>query len=175
MIRSDKKLAEMNNILNGGKRHEIESMVVSLRDTEPFTGALKLLALFYDKTEDEALRLIISGFFNDIKERSVCAEVIEALSEVNAPSTKAMLAASCWQSGLDYSEHAVALAEIYLDGDFITSLECFTVFDTCSGMISEKDRLHVIKLLQKKTEPVNEAKQQLTRELISVLKEGGNS
>ncbi|HUW91693.1 MAG TPA: hypothetical protein VMV74_00900 [Bacteroidales bacterium] len=173
MIRSGKKLTDLSNVLSSGRHHEIEKLVVSLRGAEPFEGALKLLALFYDKTEDEGLRLIISGFFNDIKEHSARSEVIEALTEVKAQSTKAMLASSCWQSGLDYSEHAVTLAKIFVEGDYITSLECFTVLDTCSAMISESDRIHIVKLLQKGTGLHDEAKKQMTGELISVLKEGG--
>ncbi|HSO76949.1 MAG TPA: hypothetical protein VLQ76_00145, partial [Bacteroidales bacterium] len=86
--------------------------------------------------------------------------------------TKAMLAASCWQSGLDYSEHAVALARIYSEGDYATSLECFTVLETCADMITDADRVKIIKLLEKGIEKQDDAKKQLTGELISVVKAG---
>jgi len=171
MIRSDKKLAELKKTLERGRHTEIEEIVSKLRDTEPFEGALKLLALFYDTSSAESLKLIISGFFNDIKEKSARQEVIESISEVESPSTKAMLASSCWQSGLDYSGHARALAEIFLDNDYMTALECFTVMDTCSVTISREDKEYIIKRLEKNITTHEKAKQQLTRELISVLKE----
>jgi len=172
MIKSAKKLAELEKMLSTGSRHDIEKTVISLRNSESFEGALKMLALFYDKTEDEGLKLLISGFFNDMKERSSCPEVMDALAGAKNQSTKAMLAASCWQSGLDYSEHAVALTHIYTDGDYTTSLECFTVLETCADMISEADRARIISLLENGAEMQDDAKKQLTGELISVLKAG---
>lgn len=171
MLRSDKKLAELNRILNGGRHYEIEEKIGVLRTSEPYEGAIILLALFYDNTEDESIKLIISDFFNDMKQSSGRAEVIDSISAVRKPASKAMLACSCWQSGLDYSDHALALAEIFMEGDYLTSLECFTVIDTCSGMITDADRVSIINRLEKAAATYEKAKQQLTRELIAVLKE----
>ena len=70
-----------------------------------------------------------------------------------------MLASSCWQSGLDYSDHAVALAEIFMQGDYLTSLECFTVLETCSGMISSTDKSGIISRLENEIDTYDTAKQ----------------
>jgi len=171
MIKSDKKLMQLRKVLDGGKHFEIEEQIGLIRNSEPFEGAILLLAAFYDKTSDTGLHLLISGFFNDLKERSACDEVIEALRSSVSNPTRAMLASSCWQSGLDYSNHASALADIYLTGDYLTSLECFTVIDTCSATIPQKDRATIIKMLEKEIENHDKSKQQLTHELISILKE----
>jgi hypothetical protein len=171
MIRSDKKLADLNKVLKGGKNDEIEEVIGHIRENEPFQGAIMLLALFYDSTDNEGLKVIISGFFNDVKEKSVCKEVIDSIAAVKLPGTKAMLASSCWQSGLDYSDHALALTEYYLEGDYITSLECFTVLDICSPMINEEDRNLILRRLEEESPSPDNARSQLTRELISALKE----
>jgi hypothetical protein len=81
-----------------------------------------------------------------------------------------MLAASCWQSGLDYSDHAIALAEIFILGDYLTSLECFTVLETCSGMISSTDKSGITGRLESEIDTYDAAKQQLARELIAVMR-----
>lgn len=172
MLKSDRKLSELGHILSTGSSHDIEKKITSLRNSEPFEGALKMLAQFYDKTEDEELKLLISGFFNDMKESTSCPEVMDALTGAKNHTTKAMLAASCWQSGLDYSEHAVALTRIYSEGDYATSLECFTVLETCADNITEADRAKIIKLLEKESAKQDDAKKQLTGELISVVKAG---
>jgi hypothetical protein len=171
MLKSEKKLAELSKILTNGKYNEIIDRISILRSEEPFAGTISLLADFYDKSKDEALKLLISAFFNDIKERSCRAEVIESLAAVSNPASKAMLASSCWQSGLDYSEHAVALAEIFILSDYITSLECFTVLETCSGMISSADKSGIINRLEDVIDTYDTAKRQLARELIAVMKE----
>ena len=170
MLKSEKKLAELNKILTNGKYNEINDRISILRSEEPFAGAVSLLADFYDKTKDEGLKLLVSEFFNDMKERSCRAEVIESIASVSYPASKAMLASSCWQSGLDYSDHAVALAEIFIISDYITSLECFTVLETCSGMISSADKSGIISRLANKIDTYDTAKLKLARELIAVMK-----
>ena len=170
MLKSEKKLAELNKILANGKYNEINDRISILRSEEPFAGAVSLLADFYDKTQDEGLKLLISEFFYDMKERSCRTEVIESIAAVTNPASKAMLASSCWQSGLDYSDHAVALAGIFIISDFMTSLECFTVLETCSGMISSADKSAIISRLENMTDTYDAAKQKLARELIAVLR-----
>jgi hypothetical protein len=170
MIKSDKKLAELSKILLNGKYNEINARISILRTEEPFEGAIRLLARFYDETVDDGLKLLISAFFNDMKEKSCRAEVIEALTSVVNPASKAMLASSCWQSGLDYTGYAVTLAGAFIAGDYLTSLECFTVLDTCSGSLNDRDRAEIIFNLQNAKQKLDPPKQKLAVELITALK-----
>lgn len=170
MIKSEKKLAELRQVLEKGKHADIEHAIVTLRNTAPFEGALLLLASFYDTAADESVQLIISEFFNDLKDNSLTAEVVEALLAAKSSETTAMLAASCWQSGLDYSAHAGALADLFIMEDFKTSLECFTILENCSSLIPDEVREAIISMLEKEKENQEKAKQQLTNELILVLK-----
>ncbi|MDZ7634425.1 MAG: hypothetical protein U5L72_08310 [Bacteroidales bacterium] len=170
MLKSEKKLAELKKILTNGKYNEIHDRISILRVEEPFEGAIRLLAHHYDETNDEGLKLIISAFFNDMKERSGRAEVIELNISSRQPSSKAMLVSSCWQSGLDYSEFAISLAEEFMTGDYLTSLECFTVLENCSGSISANDRTIIILGLEKEMGGFDTARQKLAGELIALLK-----
>lgn len=170
MEHSEKKLAALDTILNGGKEREIAERIRLLRSEEPFGGALKLLALYYDKTDNQNIRQTISDFFNDLKEKSARTEVIDSVAMVRKQDTRAMLISSCWQSGLDYSEFAKPLAEQFIAGDYMTSLECFTVLDTCIASISEGDRTEVVLLLRSGIESFDIPKKKLALELISMLK-----
>jgi hypothetical protein len=170
MLKSDKKLTELNKILANGKYNEINDRISMLRAEEPFEGAIRSLALFYDKTGNEGLKSIITAFFNDVKEISCRAEVIESLKSVNNQASRTMLASSCWQSGLDYSEYAVALADAFMTGDYMTSLECFTVLENCAGTISDKNRAGIIIKLEKKIPGFDTPMQKLARELITMLR-----
>jgi hypothetical protein len=170
MLKSEKKLAELNKILTNGKYNEINDRISILRSEEPFAGAVSLLAEFYDKTTEDSLKLLISEFFNDMKERSCRAEVIDSMASVTNQASKAMLASSCWQSGLDYSDHAVALAGIFVLGDYMTALECFTVLETCSGTISSADKSAIISNLEAMPPGHDAAKKKLAGELIAVMR-----
>ena len=171
MIKSEKKLAELRRILSNAKYNEIYDRISILRAEEPFEGAISLLAEFYDESDSEAIKSAISAFFNDMKERSGRAEVIGALGTVKKPGTKAMLASSCWQSGLDYSEYANYLGEAFMSGDYMTSLECFTVLENCTDTISDDDKTDLISRLDRAMTHYDSAMQKLTEELISVLRE----
>ncbi len=170
MIKSDKKLAELNKMLVNGKYNEINDRISMLRAEEPFEGAIRSLALFYDNTSDEGLKSIITAFFNDMKERSCRAEVIESLKSVSNQASRTMLVSSCWQSGLDYSDYAVALADAFVTGDYLTSLECFTVLENCAGMISDRDRAGIILKLEREIPGYEASMQKLSRELITLLR-----
>ncbi len=171
MERSEKKLTGLGRVLDTGKHNEIVARIRRLRTETPFSGALKMMALYYDKSDDEDIRLAIADFFNDMKDIAGKAEVIESLAAVSRDESKAMLASSCWQSGLDYSEHAVALADAFMTGAYMTSLECFTVIDTCSASINDSDRAGIIFRLQNEIETYDTLRQKLTMELIALLKE----
>ena len=171
MERSEKKLAELGRVLAAGRPGEISERIRHLRAEAPFEGALRMLALYYDKSDDVSIKLKITGFFNDMKDSSGRAEVIESLAAVSRQDSVAMLASSCWQSGLDYSEYAIALADAFMTGDYMTSLECFTVLETCAGTISEGDRTEIILRLERVTGSFAVPMQKLANELIRVLKE----
>lgn len=170
MLKSEKRLAELKNLLVNGKYNEIHDRISMLRSEEPFEGALRTLALFYDNTGDERLRLLIASFFNDLKEKSGRAEVISSIKAVRNPASRAMLASSCWQSGLDYSEYAVDLAMAFSEGDYMTALECFTAIEGCTESLSDDGRKAIIKNLQREISGFDSPKQMLARELITLLR-----
>ncbi len=171
MIKSEKKLAELSKILSNAKYNEIYDRISMLRAEEPFEGAINLLARFYDESDMEEIKRVISAFFNDMKERSGRAEVISSLGAVRKPETKAMLASSCWHSGLDYSEYARPLGEAFMSGDYMTSLECFTVLENCSDTISADDKTELIDRLSRKMVQYDAPMHKLAEELISVLRQ----
>lgn len=170
MLKSEKRLAELKNLLVNGKYNEIHDRISMLRSEEPFEGALRTLALFYDKTGDERLRLLIASFFNDLKEKSGRAEVVDSIKAVSKQASRAMLASSCWQSGLDYSAYAVDLADVFSEGDYMTALECFTAIEGCTESLSDEDRTATIKKLQSEIPGFDAPKQMLAKELITLLK-----
>jgi hypothetical protein len=170
MIRSDKKLTELNRVFNSGNHATIRERIKSLRDEEPFEGSINLLATFYDNTTDRELRDLIANFFNDIKERTATVEVIGALQSPFSTQTRQMLASSCWQSGLDYSESAGDLATLYLSSDFSIALECFTILDNCSVNIPVEEKKSIVIMLEEALVRQQEPVRALTKELIAILK-----
>lgn len=169
MIKSDKKLKELEAILNKENSNMITATIISLRDEQPFEGAVSLLAAHYDRSKDKDVRRTIEHFMNDLKDPSVCPEVAGEIRKKWNDHTISMLVSSCWQSGLDYSAYSADIAKAYMKGDYVTAIECLTALEAIVNDISHDQRKEIINMLQSGTLKAAAEKRELTLELISVL------
>jgi hypothetical protein len=169
MIESGKKVKDLQEKLSSENPKVIADKITSLRHENPFRGAIALLVNFFDTTDNQEIKDLIRNFLNDIKEPNARNEVIGELKKNYTSATISMLACSCWQSGLDYSDFANEFAEVFVKGDYLTSLECFTVIEESLLNISQSDKTTIISLLEDNIETFATEKITLTRTLISIL------
>jgi hypothetical protein len=171
MKKSEKKVKELSVLLSKGNSLLISEGIGLLREEEPFEGAVGLLASLYDKTEDNSVRKAIEEFMNDIKDQSVSSEIITEIRKPFKQATLSMLASSCWQSGLNYSEYCNDLVDIFLKSDYITALECLTVIEESVHELNLAKRNKIIKIIKESSLQQSDEKSGLTHELISILKQ----
>jgi hypothetical protein len=171
MIKSDKKVNELSVLLSGGNNNLIAGAIGLLRDEEPFEGAISLLTSFYDKSEDSLVRKTIEDFMNDLKDQSASKEIMTEIRKPLKQSTTGMLIASCWQSGLDYSEYSKDLVDVFLRSDYVTALECLTVIEESAHELSPAKRKELMKIVREYSVQHSDEKSGLTHELISILKQ----
>lgn len=171
MIRSEKKIRELTEILNKDSKILITGAIESLRQEKPFEGAIGLLTAYYDKNHDVSIRKTIAAFMNDLKDQSASKEVILEIRKQWSPDTISMLVSSCWQSGLNYSEYSLDLAKVFLEGDYVTAVECLTVIEESVQELSKSSRDEIIKILWNNSTSLKSEKNSLIRELISILEE----
>jgi hypothetical protein len=169
MIKSEKKLKELAEILNKDNNILISEAIEQLRDELPFEGAIGLLTALFDKTDDNSIRKSIVGFMNDLKDQSVTIEVITEIRKQLKPDTISMLVSSCWQSGLNYSDYSVDLARIFMTGDYVTAIECLTVIEESAHELSSEKKDEIIRLIEDNPVTSVNEKTTLTLELISIL------
>lgn len=169
MTRSDKKLKELDRILNKENALKITEAINSLRDEQPFEGAIGLLVSYYDKSCDSSISNIIEEFFNDIKDSSTCNEIVAEIRKDFREETLRMIVSSCWQSGLDYSDHISDFLDLFLASGYLTAIECFTVIESALPGISETKRNELLCKIRENAKSVTGDKDALTRELISLL------
>lgn len=169
MIKSGKKLKELASALTGKNNDVITDAIKSLRDEEPYEGAIGLLASLYDKTDDHSISRLIEDFFNDIKDHSVRPEIIAEIRKPRKTDTISMLVSSCWQSGLDYSDYLADLAEIYVKSDYATAIECMTAISESAPNSSRNNKDKIISFVRDNPLSYAHEKDNLTHELISIL------
>jgi hypothetical protein len=97
-------------------------------------------------------------------------EVVAEIKKFYKPETISMLVSSCWQSGLDYSEFVIDFTNLFITGDYVTALECFTVIEESGQIIPASERSKIISLLKRNHEMSFVEKNSLLQALIKVLR-----
>lgn len=170
MTSNEKKLKELGAILDKNNSLRITQAIRILRDEPPFPGALALLISHYDKSTSITVRQLISGFMNDMKDQALCREVVEEIKKDYKKDTLQMIVASCWQSGLDYSDYCQDFADLFLVSDYMTALECFTVIESSVHELSGEKKKLLIEKIKEGAAAIVDEKRALWAELISILK-----
>jgi hypothetical protein len=169
VIKSEKRLNELSNILKSKENIIIAEAINELRNEEPFEGAISLLASFFDMMKDKSINRTIEEFFNDLKDNNVRKEVIAELRKPWKEDTISMLVASCWQSGLDYSEYLPDMAKIFLEGNYATAIECMTVIEESVPNSTRERKDEIIRMINNSPLSGTHEKYPLTQELVSIL------
>jgi len=170
MIRSDKKLKELELVLTRNNTPKVTAAIESLRNSEPFKGAVGLLISQFNRTNNSFIKNLITSFMNDLKYQSACEEVMNEIRKGGADETMRMLISSCWQSGMDYSGYLSEFASIFVKtGDYMTALECFTVIEATGQELQKTRKAEIIDIISEDTSPISEEKKALRLELINLL------
>jgi hypothetical protein len=169
MTGSEKRLKQLEEKLKDEKEGVIVNAITSLRVQKPCPGAIRLFAELFNSTSNHAVKRSIEDFMNDLKDLTLRDEVIAELRKEYRAETIKMIVSSCWQSGLDYSPYASDFALIFSTCDLETAIECFTVIEGCSGLISRKTRDHMIIIVKEHEENRTKEKSALMMELVRVL------
>jgi hypothetical protein len=169
MISSENKRKELEHILNKENFVKITQAIKQLRDESPFGGAIGLLVSYYDGNDNSPVNRLIKDFLNDLKDQSSCNEVIAEIKKDIKPETRRMLVSSCWQSGLNYAGYSDYFAYLFLSGDYMTAIECFTVLESSVEHMSKAEKNAIIKIIQEGSQAGSSEKTALVNELISVL------
>jgi hypothetical protein len=169
MIRSEKKLRDLETVINKANNLLICEAIGLLRDELPFEGAIGLLTSIYNETDDYPIKKAIEGFMNDLKDQSATAEVIIETRKKWKAATISMLVSSCWQSGLDYSGYSTDFARIFLEGDYVTAIECLTVIEESVHKLNPQGKDEIIKILGNNPFPPVNEKTALFKELLIIL------
>jgi hypothetical protein len=169
MISPENKRKELEHILNKENFVRISAAIKMLRDESPFGGAIGLLVAYYDKSDNSSIKRLIRDFLNDLKDQSACSEVINEIRKNINTDTLRMLVSSCWQSGLDYAGYSSDFANLFLTGDYVTAIECFTVIESSLHNLTRIKKNEIIKMIREGSPAVISEKTALALELISVL------
>lgn len=136
------------------------------------SGSVNILPVLFDlvhKDTDIDVRNEIIKLLSEIKSQHAVPIIAEALKKRDYGDYLNALVAACWQSGLDFSLHLRVFAGLFIQGDYKTSIEAFTVIEESLENASGKEITDCIHFLREAECMVTDDKMPLFLELRKVI------
>lgn len=153
--------------LRSGEERLVLRALTELRSTGHTGYVPELLQVMNHSGENvrrEMVRLL-----SDIKAKAVIPLLIEGLNDPELKAVHAGIASACWQSGMDYSTHIDVFIRIFLESDYMTALESFSVIEQSLAEMAEPDIRHTRNLILEGLEKISEDKSPLAGELLHLM------
>ena len=168
MEKPDKYYKEIEKKFCSGNRSEILNTLKEIR----FLGKAIIMPLVFqvlNNDPDDEIKDEIFNILSQLKDKECVPYIIDAIQSEASNSYITKLITTCWQSGLDYSEHILIFAEQFIKGDYQTAIESFSVieewiFESVPAQIFETK-----KFLIHNIDKVSEDKKPLYHELVKVV------
>jgi hypothetical protein len=176
-IRKAKELSYIIEIelkLNSGNTKTVLAKLQELRVSGSTPILPSVLNLLSNKTENEIIKEVIN-FLGEIKDQKSVPVIADYISLHTTDLNLAKLIATCWQSGLDYSNHLDIFAECFIVGSYEQSLESFTVIEEMLWRSKVEKISGCLEILVNRKSDIIEEKKALYNELIKILNEGATA
>ena len=89
---------------------------------------------------DKLIRNLLSNYIFNLKDESVKAIVISLIKDEKNKNILTELVSSCWQSGMNYSDHFVIFTDILIKEDFITAIEAYSVIESMLDDLNKDEK-----------------------------------
>jgi hypothetical protein len=136
------------------------------------SGSIMMLPHLFNLISRETpveIRTEIINLLSEIKSQEAVPVIAASLEKHNFGEFLPAFVAACWQSGLDFSNHLRIFAKLFIQEDYITSLEAFTLLEESFPNASDHDRLDCIRYIRDSEYMVPDEKLPLFRELRRVI------
>lgn len=163
-----KRVARQIAALRSGNRSVILSSLKEVRMEGHVAVIPELFNLLLDQEDDQIL-LETRNILNDLKDPRAAEILAGAINQSSYEEIRSTLVAACWQNGLSYGDYLEEFVEAAIQGDYITTIEAFTVIEGAIGEVEQARREKAIERIRKKMTDVDEQKRILLAELIKVI------
>ncbi len=168
------KESKSKNLIIEKLRSENEDELVFTINQLRNSGDIKLLPHVIEllnKSNNPTIIKAITDLLNDLKVQAGSNEIIKAISNDNYNSIRKLLFTSCWQSGLNYSEHLEFFIEKFIAENFEIAFEIFTIIENIEEKYDNEIIESMIKKLKISIPDFKDEKSNLIVDLVSILNE----
>lgn len=156
------------SILRSGNTAAIIDTIEEIRKKGSVSILPELFDLLLVSGNEEVIQAC-SSLLNDLKNKESVQYLVTALKDDKYEPVRHILVSACWQNGLDYHGDIQLFAEIFLNDNYASAVEAFTVIENSLGDLTDKDILLLTQKLNQGIDLAKESKRPLIRELLSVI------
>jgi hypothetical protein len=161
--------SEIIRRLRSGKENLILTAIYHLRNRVESAVYIPEIIDLAHTIKNNEIRNELFLFLSDMKDASGIPYLIDAIRNREYQSIWNEIIAACWQSGLNFSGYLDTFIKIFLEEDYLTALEAFSVIEQ-SIIYLEDSRIEQYKNdLISGLEEVKEEKKPLATELINIM------
>jgi hypothetical protein len=117
----------------------------------------------------EEVEQAVFKILDDLNEQSSVETVMENLPDYEDEEYYHNLISSCWQNGLDYSQHLAYFIDVALKKDYHSSFEALTVIEENINQLENEERESLVSKIELAKSNVSAEKKTLLNELQSIV------
>jgi hypothetical protein len=155
-------------VLEGSSADSILPVLHEIRNSGSVNVLPVLFNMIHKKTDPEVRNEIIN-LLSEIKSQDAVPMIIDSLEKHDFGDYLSAFVAACWQSGLDFSSHLRVFTGLFIQADYMTALESFTVIEESIPFASDLEISACLRFLRDAECMVTDEKMPLFRELRKVV------
>jgi hypothetical protein len=148
-----------------------EQILTTLHEIR-ISGSVKILPVLFNMVNKNTAQLVrneILKLLSEIKSQEAVPLIAESLDKNDFGDYLPSFIAACWQSGLDFSKFLRVFVGLFIQADYKSALEAFTVIEESLNNASEGEIYDCIHFLKEAECMVTDEKLPLFRELRKVV------
>ncbi|QQS51529.1 MAG: HEAT repeat domain-containing protein [Bacteroidota bacterium] len=168
MTAREKYYLDVQTRFSSGNKKTILTTLHEIRQ-KGHANILPLVVSLLNKHQHDEVREEVISILGQLKDKEAVPFIIEQIKSSGTDTFKSELIMTCWQSGLDYSEHIDVFTQSFIDGDFQTAIEAFSVIDEWIDQAGSEKIKQCKELLAENLPKVSPEKKAFYLELIKLI------
>jgi hypothetical protein len=161
---------EWINTFESADTNKILQTVYEIRNSGSVRILPSLMGLI-KKDTDPQISFEIFKLLSELKTAEAAQVIAESLRSMDFGEYLGTIVASCWQSGLDFSKHFRVFIGLFVQSDYKTALEAFTVIEESLENAAESDIHDCLQYLKEAECMISEDKMPLFLELKRAIED----
>jgi hypothetical protein len=123
------------------------------------------------RNDNQKVERKVKAVFFDLKTNTAVPYIIDAIKSEESSIIRQFLVTSCWNNGLDYSEHLELFVDLFINENFEIAFDAFTVIENMIGFAENEVINKQIDKLKHSSGKISQDKRQLLIDLIQILED----